>query len=145
MIGIKKQSYSVVEVILKFIKSEDRCLLNEEDTFQLMNYQSPHVSDAIDTIFTPSVFNDKAPATGTIKGGGDFIFFQTEVSSNLNKEYAMQQTLEPSNNELKSSRYQNCMGFWKNEGKGESHRIEYLSSAFKMNHEPGSIDSLNWL
>jgi c-di-GMP-related signal transduction protein len=38
MIGIKKQSYSVVEVILKFMKSEDRCLLNEADTFKLMNY-----------------------------------------------------------------------------------------------------------
>lgn len=46
------------------------------------------MTDAIDTIFTETVFNDKAPTTGKIKGGKAVIYFETEVSSNLNKEFA---------------------------------------------------------
>ena len=73
------------------------------------------------------MFNDKAPITGKIKGNKDFIYFTTEVSSNLNKDFAHSQALE------------------KPEQEGEAKRIEFLSSAFKMNHQIGSKDSIKWL
>lgn len=58
---MKQQSYAVVEIILKFLSTEDRCMLNEADTFELMNYQSPLVTDAINSIFVRTIFNDKPP------------------------------------------------------------------------------------
>lgn len=91
---MKQQSYAVVEIILKFIASEDRCLLNEKDTFNLMDYQSALVPDAINTVFSKSVFNDRAPVTGVIKGGKETIYFESDISPNLNYDQAKALSLE---------------------------------------------------
>tara|TARA_B110000285_G_scaffold170133_1_gene190375 strand:- start:66 stop:368 length:303 start_codon:yes stop_codon:yes gene_type:complete len=98
-IAIKKQSFAVVEKILKLIHVEDRCKLNEDDSKQLLNYKSGLVKDALNQIFTKSVFNDKVPMMGIIKKQGFFgkakiYYFDTEYTPNLNYGEVKLQTLK---------------------------------------------------
>lgn len=116
---------------MKLIHLEDRCRLNESDSLELLNYKSGLVKDALNQIFRKSIFNDVAPMMGIIKNNASIHYFETDHTPNLNKKEVKKETLRPDKEIIQK--------------KLKRHRVEYLTSAFKINRKIGSQDRIDWL